>query len=189
MIKVFSTITGKLVAVVQIVALTLLASCTAVGGVVTPLTVCHATGDAGNPYETITVTSAELTEHLTHPDDISPVPAAGCPTYLLVVTDGEIMFCHANGNEIEPYDEIMVSVNGLSSHADHEGDVFPISEEEGCPATLALTSDKITICHNTGSTKNPYNLITVSVNGLNGHGNHEGDIIPAPAGGCPVTQP
>lgn len=29
--------------------------------------------------------------------------------------------------------------------------------------------------------------ITISVNGLNGHGKHEGDIIPAPAQGCPAA--
>ena len=55
---------------------------------------------------------------------------------------------------------------------------------------------KITICHATKSVKNPYVEITISVNGLNGHGpaddprHHAGswkDIIPAPAGGCPTT--
>lgn len=53
---------------------------------------------------------------------------------------------------------------------------------------------KITICHATKSVTNPYVEITISVNGLHGHGpaddphHHDGswkDIIPAPAGGCP----
>jgi hypothetical protein len=35
-----------------------------------------------------------------------------------------------------------------------------------------VNNGKITICHATGSTKNPFVLITVSVNGLNGHGGH-----------------
>lgn len=57
---------------------------------------------------------------------------------------------------------------------------------------------KITICHATKSTTNPYVEITISVNGLHGHGpaedphHHDGswkDIIPAPAGGCPSTVP
>lgn len=43
----------------------------------------------------------------------------------------------------------------------------------------------VAICHATGSKKNPYVLITVNVNGLNGHSGHMGDIIPAPADGCP----
>src|SRR3954452_20369279 len=55
---------------------------------------------------------------------------------------------------------------------------------------------KITICHATKSVKNPYVEITISVNGLHGHGpadaphHHAGswkDIIPAPAEGCPGT--
>lgn len=54
-----------------------------------------------------------------------------------------------------------------------------VSVESGDP-------DKITICHKTGSKKNPYVEITVSVNALkNGHGAHADDIIPAPAEGCP----
>jgi hypothetical protein len=57
---------------------------------------------------------------------------------------------------------------------------------------------KITICHATKSNTNPYVEITISVNGLHGHGpaedprHHEGswkDIIPAPEGGCPTTVP
>jgi uncharacterized surface protein with fasciclin (FAS1) repeats len=44
--------------------------------------------------------------------------------------------------------------------------------------------EKITICHATGSEQNPYVKITISVDGLNGHENHPGDIIPAPANGC-----
>jgi hypothetical protein len=43
---------------------------------------------------------------------------------------------------------------------------------------------KITICHATHSATNPYVEITISVNGMHGHGGHD-DIVPAPAGGCP----
>ena len=56
-------------------------------------------------------------------------------------------------------------------------------------------SPKVTICHATGSETNPYVQITISENGLNGHGHHHkkagrpDDIIPAPAGGCPSTAP
>jgi len=48
--------------------------------------------------------------------------------------------------------------------------------------------DKVTICHKTGSAKNPYVEITVSVNATtHGHGKHAGDLIPAPEGGCPAA--
>jgi hypothetical protein len=51
-----------------------------------------------------------------------------------------------------------------------------------------VTAGKLTICHRTGSARNPYVEITVSVNAAtDGHGNHEGDLIPAPEGGCPAT--
>lgn len=50
----------------------------------------------------------------------------------------------------------------------------------------STSPDKITICHKTGSAKNPYVEITVSKDAtMDGHANHEGDIIPAPEGGCP----
>jgi hypothetical protein len=48
--------------------------------------------------------------------------------------------------------------------------------------------DKVSICHATGSETNPYVEISISENALSGdrgHASHEGDIIPAPAAGCP----
>lgn len=148
-------------------------------------TVCHATGDESNPYEELTVNSTEFNEHLDHPNDFSPVPLSGCPAALVLVSDGTIAICHATGNTTTPYEEFTVNVNGLDGHGIHEGDLISVSEE-GCPASPVLNNnDKITICHATSSKKNPYNEITISVNGLNGHNKHEGDIIPAPAGGCP----
>ena len=202
---------------------------------ITPLTACHATDNPANPYEELTVNSAELNVHRGHPNDIIPAPANGCPASPVLTSDGKITICHATGSQTNPYNEITVSVNGLNGHEKHEGDIIPAPEggcpttsgvidnstapstvchatddpanpyEElavnsaelnahrghpndiipapanGCPASPVLTSDgKITICHATGSQTNPYNEITVSVNGLNGHGKHEGDIIPAP---------
>ena len=47
--------------------------------------------------------------------------------------------------------------------------------------------NKVTICHKTGSSKNPYVEISVANDALNdGHGTHENDIIPAPEDGCPT---
>ncbi len=193
MTKKISNTAVKFAAVVQILALTLLAACSAVG-VNASANVCHATGDAANPYEEIAIDSTELlNEHRVHAEDIFPVPAGGCPARLVEVVEGNITICHAASSETNPYEEITVSVNGLNGHGKHEGDIIPVPED-GCPAspeaTEAVSSDgKITICHATSSKKNPYNEITVSVNGLNGHDKHDGDIIPAPAGGCPSTKP
>ncbi len=155
------------------------------------IAVCHVTGDAANPYEVVMVTSADLDAYvLANPNDISPMPLTGCPTYLIEVNNGQVTFCHANDDASKSYEEVVVSVDGLDGHADHEEDVFPISEAEGCPASAVVATDgKITICHATGSKKNPFVEIAVSVNGLNGHDKHNDDIIPAPAGGCPTTKP
>jgi hypothetical protein len=46
-----------------------------------PITICHATGSASNPYVTITVDDqAALNGHIHHQDDIIPAPDGGCPT-------------------------------------------------------------------------------------------------------------
>ena len=122
----FGKITGKVAAVAQILALTLLAACTAVGttlGGAAPATACHATGDSANPYQEITITN-----------DIYPVPANGCPANPVAIRDGKIKICHATGNETNPYNEITVSVNGLNGHGTHEGDIIP-APEGGCPTT------------------------------------------------------
>ena len=182
----FNNMMIKLITVTQILAITLLASCTPFS---LPTTVCHATGDPAHPYDEITVNSTdELNEHLTHPGDFAPVPVGGCPATQAATSDGKITICHATSSETNPYEEISVSVNGLNGHGKHDGDIIP-APEGGCPATLATADGKITICHATGSTTNPYVEITVSINGLNGHDKHKDDIIPAPAGGCPTTKP
>lgn len=155
----------------------------------TPSNICHANGDSTNPYDEITVSSAELSVHSGHPNDIIPAPMGGCPTSPLVIVDGKITICHATSSKTNPFDEITVSVNGLNGHGKHEGDIIPVPEG-GC-STIPDTGDsnaKITICHATNSKNNPYNQITISVNGLNGHNKHEGDIVPAPSGGCPTTK-
>ena len=176
----------KLVASIQILAISLLAACTLS---TQQVTVCHATGDPANPYQEVTVTKAQLNDYMGQSNNIYPVPASGCPTSPPVVNNGEITICHATGSNIIPYNEITVSVNGLNGHGTHADDIIP-APASGCPtSTLVINNGEITICHATGSQTNPYNEITVSINGLNGHGNHPNDIIPAPASGCPTTKP
>ena len=153
--------------------------------------ICHATGNETKPYNLITVSVMGLNGHGTHEGDVYPLEDGSCPpattttTTTTPVSGDKITICHATGSKTNPYVEITVSVNGLNGHDKHELDVYPL-EDGTCPATTTpVSGDKITICHATGSKTNPYNEITVSVNGLNGHGDHEGDIIPAPEGGCP----
>ena len=180
-----SKVTFKPMMAVLVIAAFLLASC---ANLSFPVTVCHATDDPENPYSEVSVGSAEeLLGHRSHANDIFPLPAGGCPTIPVDVEDSKINICHATGNDDNPYNEITISVYGLDDHAFHEDDIIPVPEN-GCPTEpLEINDGKITICHATNSAKNPYNEITISVNGLNGHGKHENDIIPVPENGCPTT--
>jgi len=155
------------------------------------IAICHATGSAIDPYTETTLDFNELNGHSDHKGDLIPAPVGGCPKVVTTGSnDGRITICHATGSANNPFNEITIDFNGLRGHSNHKNDIIP-APENGCVSvttTPTVTGDnagKITICHATGSTKNPYVLITVSVNGLNGHNNHPLDIIPAPDGGCP----
>jgi hypothetical protein len=109
----------------------------------------------------------------------------------------KVSVCHATGSETNPYVQISISenaLNGNGGHASHEGDIIP-APSAGCPGSSKGDDDskgdhskKITICHATGSEKNPYVEITIPEKAwLNGHEDgHNGraDIYPVPAGGC-----
>lgn len=118
--------------------------------------------------------------------------------------DKKISICHATGSESNPYVHITVSDNagnGKGGHASHAGDLIP-APASGCPGGSKGGHDKddddghghgskkITICHATGSEKNPYVVITIPEKAWwNGHKDgHNGraDIYPVPAGGCDV---
>lgn len=64
---------------------------------------------------------------------------------------------------------------------------FPVSN-----GVLAGEGDKVTICHNTGSATNPWVVITVDRNALNGHKNH-GDVefngVACPGVAVPTARP
>lgn len=175
---------GKLAPVTLILASLVLSACSPG---ITATNVCHATGNEAAPYEEITVDASSGQDHLGHPGDLWPVPVNGCPTTPVVMLDGKIDICHATSSETNPYNEISIDRNGLNGHDKHEDDLIP-APDGGCPSSLlGIIDGKITICHATSSEKNPFNEITVSINGLNGHNTHSGDIIPMPASGCPTT--
>ena len=179
------------------------------------ISICHATSSATNPYVLITVDRNGLNGHDRHAGDIIPAPAGGCPrsvsraggtTSTTSVTPGKISICHAtaSGN----YVSITIDRNGLNGHGNHLDDIIP-APADGCPysvrqyglqlvttttsvvadpgvstTTTAVPAGKITICHATSA--GFFVEITVDRNGLNGHGNHDDDMIPAPTSGCPT---
>lgn len=190
-----------------------LAACSSIKPVVKEndgkITICHATDKTDAPYDKLTLDLDQLPEHSKHPDDIIPAPVDGCPPTLHKnENDGKISICHATSSASNPYNEITIDFNGLHGHSGHKNDIIP-APVDGCPSvmttptitmtptitqtpTITPTPDatiisgkdgKITICHATG--KKGYVMITISINGLNGHSHHERDIIPAPASGCP----
>ncbi len=173
----------KVVAVAQILVLFVLAGCS----VQLPVDICHATGDLETPYEVFTVTTnADVEEHVAHANDLYPVPEGGCPTTLVEVDNEQVTICHATTSTTTPYREIIVSVNGLNGHGDHIGDIFP-APAGGCPTSvLELVEEEISICHATGIEETPYEVVMVNLNGMDGHADHVGDIVPAPVGGCPT---
>lgn len=133
------------------------------GGNTGKVSLCHATGSATNPYNLITIDFNGLRGHIKHQGDIIPAPKNGCP--LVTVTPAI---------NLSPTVTLTPTITMTPT-------ITPTPQ-----ATMQANKDgKITICHATGSKKNPYVMITISINGLNGHNGHARDIIPAPAGGCP----
>src|SRR3989304_6399110 len=104
--KIFSKRGGKLAPVVAIFAALILAACPPAP----PCTsLCQATGDPTNPYEAISIDANNLGEHASHPNDLWPVPASGCPTSAITITSGKITTRHATSSETNPYNKITIT--------------------------------------------------------------------------------
>lgn len=136
------------------------------------ITICHATNSASNPYNKITIALSGLNGHSKHAKDFIPESedadcSVGTPTITLTPT-------------ITPTMDGTATVTATIT-------TTPTITVTPTPEGTDTADDgkKITICHATGSKKNRYVEITISINGLNGHNKHPNDIIPAPAGGCP----
>jgi hypothetical protein len=131
--------------------------------------------------------------------------AQGAPSKLTI--------CHKTGSASNTFQRITVSSRAvtspnsrsgktLSAHMRHTGDAIIVGTA-ACPspsATPQPTSTppaKITICHRTGSSTNPFRKITVSSRAwtnpnsgsgkiLRGHMRHTGDMILPGASSCPA---
>lgn len=105
--------------------------------------------------------------------------------------------CHYTGSDTAPY-VMVVAPAGGAEHASHPQDVIP-APADGCPATppsqgpatlpepapATTTPDtSVTLCHATPG--GGFAEITVRPDQAAVHGTHPGDIVPAPAEGCPA---
>lgn len=80
--------------------------------------------------------------------------------------------------------------NGSPNNGKDKGGDKNKNKEVGSDPDMDNGADKVLICHRTGSAKKPYVQISVAADALkDGHASHAGDLIPAPAGGCPKTAP
>ena len=180
------------------------------------ISICQA--NANGTYSQITVAQNSLNGRNGSSNDIIPAPNDGCPfsvrQYALqlarsasattvpgavpgvtvttvpnVVDRSKISICHATAAGF--YVQITVDRSGLNGHGDHDGDIIP-APASGCPfavsrqaaPTTTVPAGKIAICHATAA--GIYVSLVVDRDGLNGHGDHAEDLIPAPAGGCPT---
>jgi CHRD domain len=124
----------------------------------------------------------------------------------------KITICHETGSSSNPFRRITVSSRAITNpksksgrllrgHLRHTGDAIVVGTA-ACPSatlTPAPTSTpptRITICHKTGSTTNPYRRITISSRAvtnpssssgkvLRGHMGHTGDLLMPGAAACP----
>ena len=124
----------------------------------------------------------------------------------------KITICHKTGSDSNPWRRITVSSRAMTNpksksgrllrgHLRHAGDAVVVGTA-ACPSptlTPAPTTTpptKITICHKTGSSTNPYRRITVSSRAvtnpsssagktLRGHAGHTGDLLMPGVAACP----
>lgn len=128
------------------------------------ITICHATGSSSNPYVPITMNLNGLHGHANSnhqlEEDIIPQ------------NNGDVLPQGSNLDKVDIW---------------NAGCVVPGGSPSPTPTPSPTDHDKkITICHATGSETNPFVVITIALQGLNGHANanHQlsEDIIPPNSG-------
>lgn len=128
----------------------------------------------------------------------------------------KVTICHKTDSDDNPWRRIVISSRAVSKpssaagktfygHLRHIGDAIVIGTA-ACPSASATPAPsttapaRITICHKTGSSSNPYRRITISSRGvtnpnsqsgrvLRGHARHAGDILMPGATACPSGTP
>lgn len=129
-----------------------------------------------------------------------------------VASPPKLTICHKTGSESNPWQRITVSGRAMANpksssgqllrgHMRHTGDAVVVGtgacpSASVTPAPSSTPPAKLTICHRTGSSTNPYRRITVSGRAianpnsksgkiLRGHMGHVGDLLLPGAAACP----
>ena len=154
----------------------------------TKTTICHATASSSNPFVEITVDDNALAAHRAHQglEDIIPAPASGCPKGGDSGSGGGGGSCSGSGDSGSSDSGSSDSGSGSGkSKSNGSGDSKSGDSDSGSGGGGAGGSQYggcIPICHSIGSGK--YVLLLVGNSALAAHQAH-GDLIPAPATGCP----
>jgi CHRD domain len=144
---------------------------------------------------------------------VATAQGGGTTAQNAAATPGTLTICHKTPSLSNPWRRITVSAramnnprtrNGrlLRAHLRHTGDAVvvgsgPCPAGEATPAPTNTPATRITICHKTGSSANPYRRITVSSRAissarstqgrlLRGHMTHAGDVLLPGANICPT---
>lgn len=176
--------------------------------------VCHWDGHSDSePYSELEVANRNVATYKSTKGDIVPRPSSGCP-HPGKDDEGTTWICHWDKHSSSsPYTEMEVGNKDLDSYKSHPGEIVP-RPKGGCPhpgddpgdddhggggggggggsgctdtshgAGNSQYGGCTPICHKTASASNPYVLLFVPTSALPAHASH-GDIIPAPAKGCP----
>ena len=160
------------------------------------VTICHATSSTSNPYTVNTISTSSVDEknnkylngHGGHTGPVyTPDGGAGWGDIIPPFTDAQsgVSFPGLNwgpsGQAIFNADCNYASPSPTATPTETSASPTPTS---GSPSPTP-TSIKVTLCHRTGATSNPYSTITVDTSSvdseaneyLNGHGDHTGPVF------------